>query len=126
MPPKEKRGDSQPETVDESSMARATEKKPSPQAKAPWRRVALCTKGCSVYLGGMLSKVFGGEWITDAMQAKSLDRDKDHFLMVDVDSPDHLSELMAAHKKTIDALKAEAKKLGLVVFRDGEAIPVKR
>lgn len=123
MPPKgeQKRGDATPELAD----ARATEKKPE-TAKAPWRRVAMCVKGCSVYLNGGLSKVFGGEWITDAVQAKTLDRDREHFVMVDIDNPAQLAELLATHEKAIAALRAEAKKLGLVVFRDGEAIPVKR
>jgi hypothetical protein len=103
---------------------------PAPQQqeekRKPWRQIVLCIKGCSVYLGGALTKMFGGDWVTDQGHVSVLLRDPQHFMVVDVQSPEDQERILELHRARIEEARKLLAGFGMVILGDGSFTPVKR
>lgn len=107
-----------PTAAPETAPGTPTDAPPAPERVVPGRRVALAVTGCRVYFGDALARIMGGEWVTDAERVRVVSRDH-NFVLVDIDSPAHLDQLMAEHAAKIEKLKADAKALGYIAIPHG-------
>lgn len=94
--------------------------------RVPWRQILLCVKGCTLYLGGSLRRVFGGEWVTDQSDVIAIGHDVEHFTSFDVYAPEEIPATIARHAATLSEARVQLAKLGMVVVGHGSFTPVKR
>jgi hypothetical protein len=84
-----------------------------------WRTIAIAKQARQVYFGGVLTPILGGELIEFPPHVAAL-RGDSAFEFIDVASPEALDGIRERHDRAIAALRDLARKLGFVVYRDGE------
>ncbi|MFO0610791.1 MAG: hypothetical protein U0324_46950 [Polyangiales bacterium] len=94
-------------------------------ARKVWRRAAFARRASKVYTRGGLLQVLGGEILDDPALVPTLAGD-DNFMIIEVESPEHLVYLREGYARDVARLREAAADLGLVVFRDGEVEPPRR
>ncbi len=117
-----------PQPADAAASAIAEALAPSADPPPPpkvWRSIAFARRSVSVYLGGSIVKVLGGEWIEEPDRVEHLRRDPS-FAIFDFGSPAEFAEVRADYDQACTELRERAANLGLTVFRDGEAALLKR
>lgn len=92
---------------------------PAMQPRPTWRTIAFAKQARQVYLGGVLVPVLGGEFIEHPPHVEAL-RGDEAFEFIAVASPDELAALKERHARDVEEVRAFARELGLVVYRDGE------
>ena len=88
-------------------------------------KLAMAKRSCAVYLGGSLTRLRGGEFVTDPRRVAEVEHDAEHFRIIALASEGDRDDLVEAVAGGIAAMRRELAAMGHHVVADGDPLPPK-